>query len=58
MKLVGIGENTMIIHNYVKQPLKNKHYFMIYGTGQVITIQYIKGELKVRTLENKDTFFL
>lgn len=60
-RLIGIDENTMIIHKYNKNHNKNhnkKKYYSVYGSSFVIVITNSEKKMHVRFLENGQSFYM
>ena len=55
--LIGIDEDTMVIHNYKKNH-KGKRYYTVFGDRMVVIIENINSNIKVKILKNKDHFYI
>lgn len=55
--LIGIDEDTMIIHNYRRGHI-GKRYYKIFGDRLVVIISNIKGHIKVKVLRNGNSFYI
>ena len=55
--LIGIDEDTMIIHKYDKNK-KDKKYYKVFGDRLVIIIENIRNNINVKVLKNHDNFYI
>lgn len=55
--LIGIDEDTMIIHNY-KKGHKGKRYYTVFGDRMVVVMENINSKIKVKILKHKDGFYI
>lgn len=54
--VIGIDEDTMIIHNYTKN--KGRRYYTIFGERLVVIITNTKNDIKVKILKSGDSFYM
>lgn len=55
--LIGIDEDTMIVHKYNTNH-KGRRYYRIFGDRLVVIIENVKGNIKVKVLKDGDSFYI